>query len=111
MKVVKVKNLKNYTVLSISLIGACIAGAANAGNSDEYKYFHSADKIAEKYFDQMDKNSDQLVSLEEFKHSPFSSYIKNFEVLQPNADGFVEKDSFFKMFKEAHSYPTAKTSI
>ena len=64
---------------------------------------HSAQEMAEKYFSQMDANSDALVSKVEFEASPMTKCVSNFEALHPNAEGFIEKEAFLKMFTDAHS--------
>ena len=57
----------------------------------------------------MDTNEDALVSKAEFEASPMTKFVKNFDVLNPNAEGFVEKESFLKMFIEAHSKKPLET--
>ena len=103
------KIFETAVITAIAFSAACIAGAANAGGCDASYHSHSPGQVAEKYFAQMDTNADELVSKEEFKKSPFKAYVRNFEALRPNAEGFVEKEIFVKMFVDAHTAPSEET--
>ena len=87
---------------SIVIFAAVVSGSAYAGSCSGAAHAHSAQEMAEKYFSMMDANGDALVSEAEFNGSAMTRYVKSFEALKPNTQGFVEKGSFVKMFVEAH---------
>ena len=91
------------TLTVIVLVTAIISGSAYAMSCGGTGHTHSAQEMAEKYFVQMDANGDELVSEAEFKTSAMTKFVKNFGTLKPNADGYIEKKAFLKMFVEAHS--------
>jgi hypothetical protein len=91
------------TLSIIVLVTALISGSAYAMSCGGTTHTHSAQRMAEKYFSQMDANGDELVSEAEFKASAMTKFVQSFVALKPNAAGFVEKKAFLKMFVEAHS--------
>ena len=97
------KTLGTASLAVIVFLTALISGSAYAGSCGGMGHTHSAQEMAEKYFSQMDANGDALVSRAEFKASTMTKFVKNFEALKPNAEGFIEKKAFLKMFVEAHS--------
>ena len=97
------RTLETASLTVIVFLTALISGSAYAGSCGGTAHTHSAQEMAEKYFSQMDANGDALVSEDEFKASTMTKFVKNFGVLRPNAEGFIEKDAFLKMFVEAHS--------
>ena len=103
----KIFKMASFTAVVIST--ALFAGSVYAGSCSGDGHSHSAQEMALKYFSQMDTNEDALVSKAEFEASPMTKFVKNFDVLNPNAKGFVEKESFLKMFIEAHSKKPLET--
>ena len=100
------RTLETASLTVIVFLTALISGSAYAGGCGGTAHTHSAQEMAEKYFSQMDANGDALVSEDEFKASTMTKFVKNFGVLRPNAEGFLEKGAFLKMFVEAHSKTT-----
>jgi len=104
--------MKFFLPVSVTVISLCtvlIAGSAYAGSCGGAGHTHSTQEMALKYFSQMDANADSLVTKSEFEASPMTKFVKNFEVLGPNTEGFVEKEAFVKMFVEAHSKKPTET--
>ena len=97
------KTIEAASLTVIVFLTALISGSAYAGSCGGTGHTHSAQEMAEKYFSQMDANGDELVSEDEFKASAMTKFVKNFEALKPNTEGFIEKKAFLKMFVEAHS--------
>ena len=96
--------IRQAAILSgIAFSTALMSSAAFAGGCGGAGHAHSAQEMAEKYFASMDANSDSVVSEAEFKASPMTKFVKNFDALGPNAEGLVEKEAFVKMFVDAHS--------
>ena len=94
--------LKHSLTLCAALL---LATPASAGNCGSGAHIHDPQKMANKYFSQMDTNEDGLVTKEEFAASSFSKMLKSFDVLKPNKDGVVEKKAFIEAFIKAHSKP------
>ena len=86
------------------VFGLSPAYAGSCGGSD---HVHSPQAMAEKYFDQMDTNSDEIVTKAEFEASAIIKMVKSFDVLGPDENGEVTKPAFIKTFMEAH--PAHKT--
>ena len=78
---------------------------AHAGSCGGGNHVHSPQEMATKYFDQMDANSDEIVTKAEFEASSMAKMIKSFDVLQPDATGRVTKSDFIKAFVKAHPVP------
>ena len=97
------KSTQAATLTVIVFVTALISGSAYAGSCGGTGHTHSAQETAEKYFSHMDANGDGLVSEGEFKASAMTKFVKNFGALKPNAEGYIEKKAFLKMFVEAHS--------
>ena len=89
-------------VLMTALFGFSPAHAGSCGGGD---HVHSPQEMATKYFDQMDANSDEIVTKAEFEASPMAKMVKSFDVLQPNTNGQVTKRSFIEAFVKAHPAP------
>ena len=94
--------LKHSLTLCAALL---LATPASAGSCGSGAHPHDPQKMANKYFGQMDTNDDGLVTKEEFAASSFSKMLKSFDVLKPNKDGVVEKKAFIEAFIKAHSKP------
>ena len=86
--------------ISFFIVTPALASGCNTG-----AHAHDPHEMAVKYFGQMDTNSDDVVTKEEFANSPFSKMLKSFDVLQPNEDGVVEKKAFIETFVKTHSQP------
>ena len=80
---------------------------AYAGSCGGGSHVHSTLEMAGKYFDQMDTNSDEIVTKAEFEASKMASMVKSFEALGPDVNGEVTKREFIKTFMKAH--PAHKT--
>ncbi len=91
--------LITFLSISTSFAGGC-------GNS---AHTHTNEEIAEKYFDQIDLNSDQNIDRQEFENSNMSKMIKSFDLLNPDYNDVVSKKSFIKNFVKTHSEPSYKT--
>ena len=99
-------------VFTFAILGAIAAPAlgGNCGSENMgYGHKHSYQEMAEKYFDHMDLNKDKILDKAEFEKSKFSKMINSFDVLQPNENGVVQRDTFIKTFMEAHSKPAAES--
>ena len=93
-------------VTSMFLMVAFFAiSPAHAGSCGGGDHVHSPQEMATKYFDQMDANSDEIVTKAEFEASPMARMIKSFDVLQPNKTGQVTKNAFIEAFVKAHPAP------
>ena len=88
-----------FTSISTSFAGGC-------GNNS---HMHTKEEIAEKYFDQMDLNSDLTIDFQEYKNSNMSKILKSFDSLNPDKNGVISKKSFIKNFVKAHSELVNKT--
>ena len=94
-----------YSILAVvisALFGFSPAYAGSCGGSD---HVHSPQEMASKYFDQMDANSDEIVTKTEFEASSVAKMITSFDVLQPDAEGRVTKSDFIEAFVKAHPAP------
>ena len=89
-------------ILMSALFGLSPANAGSCGGGD---HVHSPREMATKYFDQMDANSDKIVTKAEFEASPMVKMVKSFDVLQPNTNGHVTKSAFIEAFVKAHPAP------
>ena len=58
--------------------------------------------MASKYFNQMDTNSDEIITKAEFEASHMAKMIKSFDDLEPNKRGEVTKDAFIKTMVKMH---------
>ena len=70
---------------------AFVISPAHAGSCSGGAHAHSPQKMASKYFDQMDANGDDIVTKEEFEASPMAKVVKSFGALQPDKNGVVKK--------------------
>lgn len=86
------------------LVGTHIspAQASSCGGENHVKHF---EKMAEKYFMQMDLNNDGSIDKVEFEESQMSKMINSFDVLQPDENGVIQKIDFIKAFIKAHLTP------
>ena len=99
-------------VFTFAILGAVAAPAlgGNCGSENMgYGNKHSYQEMAETYFDHMDLNKDKVLDKAEFEKSKFSKIINSFDVLQPNENDVVQRDTFIKTFMEAHSKPAAES--
>lgn len=92
------------TCLLAVVFGLSPAYAGSCGGSN---HVHSPQAMAEKYFDQMDTNRDEIVTKAEFEASAIMNMVKSFDVLGPDENGEVTKRAFIKTFMKAH--PAHKT--
>ena len=93
-------------LITASLVSALFGlSPANAGSCGGGGHVHSPQEMATKYFDQMDANSDKVVTKAEFEASPMAKMVKSFDVLQPNTNGQVTKSAFIEAFVNAHPAP------
>jgi len=96
-----------------SIFGSCLLAVvfglspAYAGSCGGSNYVHSPQAMAGKYFDQMDTNSDEIVTKAEFQASAMTKLVKSFDVLGPDENGEVTRRAFIKTFMKAH--PSHKT--
>ena len=89
-------------VLMTSLIAFAPAYAGSCGGGN---HVHSPQEMATKYFDQIDVNSDEIITKAEFEASSMTKMIKSFDVLQPDENGRVTKPDFIEAFVKAHPAP------
>ena len=89
-------------VLMSALFGLSPAYAGSCGGGD---HVHSPQEMATKYFNQMDANSDEIITKAEFDTSPMASMVKSFDVLKPDANGHVTKRAFIETFTNVHLAP------
>ena len=75
---------------------------AYAGNCGGGDHAHNIQEMATKYFNQMDANSDEIVTKAEFEASPIAKMIKSFEYLEPNESGEVTKSAFIETMVKMH---------
>ena len=89
-------------VLGVGAVSTVKAEGCN-GMGDNHRTSSASGQTASKYFDQMDANGDQTVTLEEFEASTMAKIINSFDVLQHNENGVVTKDAFIKAFIKTHA--------
>ena len=94
-----------YTILA-GLMTALVGFApAHAGSCGGGNHVHSPQEMATKYFDQIDVNSDEIITKAEFEASSMATMIKSFDVLRPDENGRVGKSDFIEAFVKAHPAP------
>ena len=93
-----------YFVMA-AFAAALFTSSAYAGSCGGGDHVHNPQKMAVKYFKQMDSNGDDVITKKEFEASPLAKMVKSFDALQPNVKGEVEKQNFIKSFVKAHSRP------
>ena len=87
-------------VLMTALIGFAPAHAGSCGGGN---HVHSPQEMATKYFDQIDVNSDEIITKAEFEASSMAKMIESFDVLRPDENGRVAKSDFIEAFVKAHA--------
>ena len=75
---------------------------AYAGNCGGGNHAHNIQVMASKYFNQMDTNSDGIITKTEFEASPMAKMIKSFDDLEPNKRGEVTKGAFIETMVKMH---------
>jgi hypothetical protein len=94
-----------YSLSMLFFSAAFVISPAHAGSCSGGAHAHSPQKMASKYFDQMDANGDDIVTKEEFEASPMAKVVKSFDALQPDKNGVVKKNTFIESFVKAHPVP------
>ena len=89
-------------VLMTALIGFAPAHAGSCGGGN---HVHSPQEMATKYFDQIDVNSDEIITKAEFEASSMAKMVKSFDVLRPDENGRVARSDFIEAFVKAHTAP------
>ena len=75
---------------------------AYAGNCGGGNHAHNIQEMASNYFNQMDANSDEIITKAEFEASPMAKMIKSFDDLEPNKSGEVTKSAFIETMVKIH---------
>ena len=91
-----------YTILAVLMTALIGFAPAHAGSCGGGNHVHSPQEMATKYFDQIDVNSDEIITRAEFEASSMAKMIKSFDVLQPDEKGRVTKPDFIEAFVKAH---------
>ena len=94
-----------YTILAVLMTAFTGFAPAQAGSCGGGNHVHSPQEMATKYFDQIDVNSDEIITRAEFEASSMAKIIKSFDVLQPDEKGLVTKPDFIEAFVKAHPAP------
>ena len=100
--------MKLCIVLSTIFILSTIVSPSFASVCGGDKHARNNEEMAVKYFDQIDLNSDGTVDRTEFKKSQMSNMLKSFDLLSPDKNGLVSRNSFIKNFVHLHSEPATK---
>ena len=94
-----------YTILAALMTALIGFAPAHAGSCGGGNHAHSPLEMATKYFDQIDVNSDEIITRAEFEASSMAKMIKSFDVLRPDENGRVAKSDFIEAFVKAHAAP------
>ena len=94
-----------HTFIAVFMTALFGFAPAHAGSCGGGNHVHSPQEMATKYFDQIDVNSDEIITKAEFEASSMTKMIKSFDVLQPDENGRVSKPDFIEAFVKAHPAP------
>ena len=94
-----------YTILAVLMTALIGFAPAHAGSCGGGNHVHSPQEMATKYFDQIDLNSDEIITKAEFEASSMAKMIESFDVLRPDENGRVAKSDFIEAFVKAHAAP------
>ena len=94
-----------YTIMAVLMTALIGFAPAYAGSCGGGNHVHSPQEMATKYFDQIDVNSDEIITKAEFEASSMAKMIKSFDVLRPDENGRVAKSDFIEAFVKAHAAP------
>ena len=94
-----------HTILAVLMTALIGFAPAHAGSCGGGNHVHSPQEMATKYFDQIDLNSDEIITKAEFEASSMAKMIESFDVLRPDENGRVAKSDFIEAFVKAHAAP------